>query len=176
MAPKSLRLNLEHSHAGMHRRLQLYFGRDCKAYKKAKTAWAEYAQAWQGKAVSADEWATALACMRRYLPESRSHSDRAKIRWDTVVSAESQRTDPAAPVSGKVHLVTVCRHKGLDLNIQNGIGDITLCHMGCRRSAKVGGLVVAISAVATAGPPKADGIGSRWPPEFNDAITRVSLL
>ena len=140
------------------------------ALARAKKVWAGLSQSWRGKEVSDEDWDEALAILKTYRPVKRSASERVKIRWDSAVSAESQRADPSEPVCGKVHLVTVCRHRGLDLNIPNGIGDITLCHMMCRRRAKTGDLVVSITAVPTTSPAKVDGIGSRWPPAYHEAI------
>ena len=140
------------------------------ALARAKKVWAGLRQSWRRKEVSDEDWDEALAILRTYRPVKRSASERVKIRWDSDVSGESQRADPSEPVCGKVHLVTVCRHRGLDLNIENGIGDITLCHMMCRRRAKTGDLVVGITAAPTTGPAKVDGIGSRWPPAYHEAI------
>ena len=165
-----MRLSVAHHHGGKRRRIQLYFRNDGMALARAKKEWAGILADWRGRAVSEEEWKEALATLRTYCPKRMSHSDMAKVRWGSDVPAVSQRANDHDPLGGNVYLVTVCRHIGLDLNIENGIGDITLCHMLCRRMATPGDLVVGITAAPRTGPAKSVGIGSRWPPAYHAAI------
>ena len=149
-----------------YRHAQVAFGNNFKVFKKAKAAWMKYRRAWRRqKYVTTAAWSGLLQEIEKYqnLSAAVSMKKRIKQRWDNVpyTSAKS-----AVSLNGRVHLVTVCRHRGLDLNVEKGIADVTLCHRKARMTAKVGDLMVGISAVPVAGEPKPDGRGSRWPPAF----------
>ena len=85
------------------------------------------------------KWKSIIAELQTYVPEAKSASTRVHLRWDTV-SLVSDRQSVFR--TNKVHLVTVCRHRGIDLNIEDGLADITLRHMQMRHAAAVGDFVV----------------------------------
>ena len=146
------------------------FGKKFAVFQKAKSAWKKYRLAWcRQKSVSTAAWGALLKEIGKYKERVKAPSARERIkqRWDTVSYTRAKTT---VSLSGRVHLVTVCRHRGLDLNVQNGIADITLCHRNARMSAKVGDLIVGITAVALKGEATSDGPRSRWPPVYHAAI------
>ena len=146
------------------------FGDNKDLYEGAKNCWHQYRDAWRkSKTVSDDQWSCMLEEVGRYKAkvQPRTASDRIRMRWDTVPYAA--RKTPVS-FSGRVLLVTVCRHRGVDLNIENGIADITLCHRVARQTAKQGDLIVGITAVANSKAARPSGANRRWPPVYHAAI------
>ena len=146
------------------------FGKDLALYQRAKKTWTKYRAAWRGqKNVSPGAWKSLLKDIAEYQKDVKSPTatDRIKVRWDT---AGYMQLKSEVSLSRRVLLVVVCRHQGLDLNVEAGMGDVTLCHRQARYMAKVGDLLVGISPVFRSGPARYQGAQSRWPPVYHDAI------
>ena len=158
-----LRLSIEYK----QRRVRIGFGSDAIAFGKALKEYKRQKRSLKQRAVSDNEWKRLVSELAAYAPAPTLQSERIKTRWDTVPLLRRIST---VYRTGRVHLVVVCRHRGLDLHIENGIGDITLCHMIMRRSVAPGDLVVGMTPVPRKGPPRYSGAGSRWPPVYHAAI------